>query len=29
MQEVYLYQTVHILGGRSLHLPAHLAVLDR
>lgn len=22
MQEVYLYQTVHILGGRSLHLPA-------
>ena len=28
MQEVYLYQTVHILGGRSLHLPAHLAVLD-
>ena len=29
MQEVYLYQTVHILGGRSLHLTAHLAVLDR
>ena len=29
MQEVDLYQTVHILGGRSLHLPAHLAVLDR
>ena len=29
MQEVYLYQTVHILGGTSLHLPAHLAVLDR
>ena len=29
MQEVYLYQTVHILGGRSLHLSAHLAVLDR
>ena len=28
MQEVYLYQTVHILGGRSLHLTAHLAVLD-
>lgn len=29
MQEVYLYQTVHILGGRCLHLSAHLAVLDR
>ena len=29
MQEVYLYQTVHILGGRSLYLTAHLAVLDR
>lgn len=28
MQEVYLYQTLHILDGRCLHLPAHLAVLD-
>lgn len=29
MQEVYLYQTVHLLDGECRLLPAHMAVLDR
>lgn len=29
MQEVYLYQTVHLLDGECRLLPAHLSVLDR
>ncbi|WP_295939349.1 aminotransferase class IV [uncultured Alistipes sp.] len=29
MHGVYLYQTIHVLGGQCYHLPAHIALLDR